>query len=195
MLEVVAFDLMDTVVRDPFRQALVAATDRPLDEVIALRDPDAWHRFERGEVSEQEYFSSYAGLHFNVAVFQRIRREGYVMLPGMRQLLADLAGHVVRATATNYPVWVEELTSGLLAGLFDQVIASHHLGVCKPDRAFYERLCCVLGTGPHRVLLVDDREENVAGALTAGLQAHLFRGEADLRDRLRSEGLSIQIGR
>lgn len=191
MLDVVAFDLMDTVVRDPFRQALLAAAGRRLEEVIALRDPDAWHRFERGEVSEQEYFSSYADLPFDVDVFQRVRRGGYVVLPGMRKLLDDLDGHTVRATASNYPVWVEELASGLLAGLFDQVIASHHLGARKPDPAFFERLCGALGTGACRVLLVDDREENVAGALTAGLQAHLFLGAADLRERLRREGLPI----
>ncbi len=191
MLEVVAFDLMDTVVRDPFRQALVAAAGRPLDEVLALRDLEAWHRFERGEVSEQEYFSSYAGLHLDVEAFQRVRRGGYVVLPGMRRLLDDLAGHVVRATATNYPVWVEELTTGLLAGLFDQVVASHHLGVRKPDRAFFERLCRALGTGAHRVLLVDDRAENVAGARSAGLATHLFQGAGDLRERLRREGLPV----
>ncbi|MDP8962303.1 MAG: HAD-IA family hydrolase [Actinomycetota bacterium] len=191
MIDVVAFDLMDTVVRDPFRDALVAAVGRPLAEVLALRDRDAWHRFERGEVSEQEYFSSYERLHLDVDVFQRVRRGGYVVLPGMRQLLGDLAGHVLRATATNYPVWVEELATGLLAGLFDQVIASHHLGVRKPERAFFERLCRAVGTDAGSVLLVDDRMENVAGARAAGLHAHPFLGAADLRDRLRREGLPV----
>lgn len=190
MLDVVAFDLMDTVVRDPFRRAINAASDRALDEVLELREPEAWHRFERGELSEREYFSSYHGT-LDIDVFQRARRNGYVLLPGMRQLLDELAGHVVRATATNYPVWVEELATGLLVGLFDRVVASHHLGVRKPEAAFFERLCGVLDTSAEKVLLVDDRRENVEGACDAGLRAHLFRGAADLRDRLRSEGLPV----
>lgn len=191
MLDVVAFDLMETVVRDPFRQALVAAAGRPFADVVSRRDPAAWHRFERGELSEQEYFSSYDGLELDVDVFHRVRRRGYILLPGMRKLLGDLGGHVTRATATNYPVWVQELADGLLAGLFDRVISSHHLGVRKPERAFFERLCSVLDTDAGRVLLVDDRSENVEGARAAGLRAHLFRGATDLRDRLRREGLPL----
>ncbi len=191
MLDVIAFDLMDTVVRDPIRQALVAAAGRPFEEVVSRRDPAAWERFERGELSEQEYFSSYEGVELDVDVFHRIRRGGYVVLPGMRQLLVNLEGHVKRATATNYPIWVEELVNGLLAGLFDRVVASHQLGVRKPEPAFFERLCGELDSDASRVLLVDDRTENVEGARAAGLRAHLFRGATDLRGRLRREGLSV----
>lgn len=188
MLEVVAFDLMDTVVHDPFREALAEASGRPFGEVISRRDPAAWHRFERGELSEQEYFASF-DLDLDINVFHRVRLRGYAMLPGMRRLLNDLDGRVTRATATNYPVWVEELTEGLLAGLFDEVIASHHLEVRKPQRAFFERLCGRLDTPPSRVLLVDDRADNVEGARAAGLRAHLFLGATDLRERLIREGL------
>lgn len=191
MLDAVAFDLMDTVVRDPFRQALMAATGRPLAEVLAQKDPDAWPRFERGELSEEEYFSSYGAFDLDVDAFHRVRRDGYVLLPGMRELLGDLAGRVVRVTATNYPVWVEELAAGLLAGLFDRVVASHQLGVRKPERAFFERLCGVLDAEAGSVLLVDDRVENVEGARAAGLRAHRFAGATDLRNRLRREGLPI----
>ncbi len=191
MLEVVAFDLMDTVVRDPFREALSAAADMPFAEVISRKDPVAWHRFERGELSEREYFASYDGLELDVEVFHRVRRSGYVVLPGMRKLLADLDGHVTRATATNYPVWVADLCERLLAGLFDRVVGSHLLGVRKPEAAFFERLCRVLDADAGRVLLVDDRIENVDGARAAGLRAHLFLGTPDLRDRLRREGLPV----
>lgn len=190
MLDVVAFDLMDTVVRDPFREALMEASGRPFEEVIARRTPGAWHRFERGELSEQEYFASYH-LDLDVEAFQRVRRRGYCLLPGMRVLLNALGGHVTRATATNYPLWVEELADGLLAGLFDRVIASHHLGVRKPERVFFERLCASLDTEADRILLVDDRIENVEGARGAGLRAHLFLDATDLTDRLLREGIPL----
>ncbi len=190
VLDVVAFDLMDTVVHDPFREALTEACGRTFDEAISRSVPVAWQRFERGELSEQEYFASY-DLDLDTDAFHRVRRRGYAMLPGMRRLLSDLAGHVTRATATNYPVWVEELTEGLLAGLFDQVVASHHLAVRKPQRAFFERLCGTLDKQASRVLLVDDRIENVEGARAAGMRAHLFLGETDLRERLLREGLPL----
>ncbi len=190
MLDAIAFDLMDTVVRDPFRQALTEAAGCPFREAISRADPDAWHSFERGELSESEYFASF-DLDLDVVAFQRVRRRGYTLLPGIRRLLGDLEGCVTRVTASNYPVWVEELAEGLLAGLFDRVIASHHLGARKPERDFFERLCGMLDMDPARVLLVDDRVANVEGARAAGLRAHLFRGAADLRDCLRREGLRL----
>lgn len=180
---------MDTVLRDPFRDALTAATGRPAEEVLAGRDPTAWLRFERGELTEAQYFDAYASLGLDVEVFQRVRRAGYAFLPGMRQLLRGLAGVVVRAAATNYPVWVDELASGLLAGCFDVVVSSHRLGVRKPDPRFFERLCADVEASPGDVLLVDDRRENVDGARAAGLQGHLFTSAEQLRRLLAALGV------
>lgn len=190
-LEVVAFDLMDTVIRDPFREALTAGTGLPLEEVLRRKDPGAWPAFERGELTEEEYFATYGDLPFDPEAFHEARQSGYRWLPGMRELLADLDGRVIRATASNYPVWIEELAETWLEGCFDVILASHHLGARKPDPPFYERLCAELAVGPDDVLLVDDREANIEGALRAGLRAHRFTTSDDLRGRLRAEGIAV----
>lgn len=187
----VAFDLMDTVVRDPYREALRAGTGMEPSELFATRDLSAWPAFERGELTEREYFDTYGDIEVDVDAFHRARREGYAWIPGMRELLVDLEGRVARVAASNYPVWVEELADGMLAGLFEQVLASHHLGVRKPDPAFYERLCARLDRAPDDVLFVDDREDNVDAATDAGLHGHLFAGADDLRERIRREGVDV----
>lgn len=188
-LRSVAFDLMDTVVRDPYREALRAGTGMELRELFANRDRSAWPAFERGELTEEEYFATYGDLEVDVDAFHRARRDGYAWMPGMRELLHDLDGRVQRVAASNYPVWIEELADGMLVGLFEEVLASHHLGVRKPDPAFYERLCGRIDREPDEVLFVDDREDNVEAAVDAGLRAHLFAGADDLRERLRREGV------
>lgn len=190
-VEVVAFDLMDTVVRDPFVTALAAATGRPAAEVLAHRQPGVWPAFERGELTETEYFASYRGVDVDVEVFHQVRRDGYAFVEGMADLLDELAGQVRRVGASNYPVWVEELTAGLLAGRVEEVVASCHLAARKPSRAFFVRLCAELEVAGQAVLLVDDRAENVTGARAAGLRAHRFAGWRDLRCRLRREGLAV----
>lgn len=190
-LVAVAFDLMDTVVHDPFREAITAATDMPVEEVLTGKDADAWPRFERGELTEEEYFASYHDLPVDCTAFNRTRRAGYRWVEGMVELLDALAGQVIRAAASNYPVWIEELAVGLLAGRFDRIIASHHLGVRKPDPVFYQRLCAALEADPPDVLLVDDRPVNVEGALAVGLRAHRFTGADDLRRRIRAEGVDV----
>ncbi len=190
-VQVVALDLMDTVVRDPFREALEAATGRPADEALRHREPRSWSRFERAELTEQEFFTTFQHVDFDVAAFHAARRDGYRWMPGMPALLDDLGGRAVRAVASNYPVWIEELAQGLLRGRFEHVVASHHLGVRKPERAFYERFCDRIGADAGGVIFIDDREENVEGALAAGLRAHLFTDAGDVRARLRQEGMDM----
>ena len=191
-VEAVAFDLMDTVVRDPFREALEGATGRPLAEVFAARPHEGYHRLEVGELTEDEYWASYASpVTVDVATFHRLRRAGYAWMPGMRELLDDLEGVVVRAIASNYPAWIDELASDTLAGRFELVFASIHCGVRKPDPRFFLMLADRLELPPASVLLVDDRDDNVAGALAAGMKAHRFEGVEGVRARLREEQVAL----
>ncbi|MFP4233560.1 MAG: HAD-IA family hydrolase [Nitriliruptoraceae bacterium] len=184
MIRAIAFDVMDTLLYDPYREALQAALgERPLTELRARRDPELYPAFERGEVTEEEYWAGHraVGLELDPVAFHRVRRAGLRWLPGMRELLVGLAGQVHRVGASNYPVWIEELETGLLAGHLDQVLASHHLGVRKPDPAFYARLLDRLALPAGEVAFVDDREENVAAARAAGLVALRFEGAVGVR--------------
>jgi FMN phosphatase YigB (HAD superfamily) len=192
-IRAVALDLMDTVIRDPFREALRAATGLPLAELLERRDPGAWPAFERGELTEEEFVATYtrSGVPFDVEAFHRARRSGYGMLEGMAPLLDDLAGAVRLVAATNYPVWVDEVIDRFLAGRLDAVVASCEIGVRKPDRGFFAELITVTGEPADRILFVDDRQQNVVAARNVGLRAHRFASADELRDRLRSEGVVI----
>lgn len=195
-VRVAAFDLMDTVLRNPFREALEAATGRPLAELFARRDPAVYPAFERGEVDEAAYWAHYAeaGIDVDPEVFHRLRREGTTFLPGMAELLDDLDGVLVRVAASNYPVWIEELTELHLGERFERVFASHHLGVRKPDVAFFTRLVEDLGVAADEVLFVDDLQDNVDGAERAGLRAHRFRGADGVRRWLVEHGVPVGVG-
>lgn len=179
MIQVVAFDVMDTLLTDPFRAALEAGTGLTLAELLTRRDPAVYPAFERGELSEEDYWAHHAALGVEVdpAAFHAVRRAGTRWLPGMAALLADLEGRVRRVGASNYPVWIEELIAGPLAGQLDEVLASHHLGARKPDHAFYDRLLERLGCAPAEVAFVDDREVNVVAAREVGLAAYLVVGD------------------
>lgn len=183
MIRAVAFDLMDTVVVDPYQDALRAATGREPAELFALRDPELYPALERGEISEQAYWGHYAslGLAVDPERFHAVRRERTRWLPGLPELLDELEGRVLRVTASNYPHWVEDLADALLGARFDRVLASCHLGARKPDPAFYRRLLDRLDLAAAQVAFVDDRERNVAAARDAGMPAHRFEGAAGLR--------------
>jgi HAD superfamily hydrolase (TIGR01509 family) len=203
VIRVVAFDVMDTLLTDPFRAALEAATGLTLAELMARRDPGVYPAFERGELSEEAYWEHHAALGVEVdpVAFHTARRAGTRWLPGMAALLADLEGRVRRVGASNYPVWIEELIAGPLAGHLDEVIASHHLGARKPDHLFYERLLDRLGHPAAEVAFIDDREVNVVAAREVGLPAYHVVGDgldaaAGVRRWLIARGVPIarQLG-
>lgn len=187
---------MDTVVRDPFREALRAATGLPLEELFARRPPNVYPAFERDELDEAAYWAMYddLGVEVDPSEFHRVRLEGTRFLDGMAELLDDLDGRVVRATASNYPRWIDDLADTLLAGRFDEIVASCHLGARKPETAFYERLLERLACGPDEVLFVDDREVNVEGAREAGIAAHQFEDAAGVRAFLDDHGVAVASG-
>ena len=200
MIRAVAFDVMDTLLSDPFRAALEAGTGLTFAELMERRDPTVYPAFERGEVSESAYWSHHAALGVDVdpSAFHAVRRAGTRWLPGMEVLLRDLDGVVLRVGASNYPVWIEELTLGPLAGRLDRVLASCHLGARKPDAEFYERLLVRIGHRAAEVAFVDDREVNVAAARAVGMPAHLVEGEgqaAAARVRSYLADLGVRIAR
>lgn len=61
----------------------------------------------------------------------------------------------------------------------------------KPDEKIYRILIDRFGLDPARTFYTDDKEYNVDGARTVGLDAELFTSGADLRDQLRTRGLDI----
>ncbi len=190
-IQAVAFDVMDTLLSDPFREALFAATGLELAELARRRDPALYPAFERGELTEADYWAHHAtlGVEVDPEAFHRVRRAGTRWLEGMRELLLELEGRVLRVAASNYPVWIEELAAGPLAGVTDRVLASHHLGARKPDAAFYRALLERVDLDASVVAFVDDREENVVGATAVGMPAHHFTGASALRGWLAELGV------
>jgi HAD superfamily hydrolase (TIGR01509 family) len=66
------------------------------------------------------------------------------------------------------------------ADVFDDQFYSWELGVAKPDLDYFRAILDKIATVPERVLFLDDREDNISGALTAGLRAELFPRDGGL---------------
>lgn len=67
--------------------------------------------------------------------------------------------------------------------------SSCYLGMRKPEAAIYRRALDILGKPPERVLFIDDRAENAAGAAAAGMKTIRFAGAAQLRSELTDLGI------
>ena len=197
MLRVVLFDLMDTVLHDPYREALEAGCGMPLEELMAHRAPGAWPAFERGEIDEAAFAAGFyadpaAGRTFDLDAFTRVRQAGYRFVDGMPDLLEDLAGVVERWVASNYPIWIRELAARFgFDRFFEGVVASSDLGVRKPDPEFFRGVLARTGHQAGECLFVDDRDDNIRAAAACGMAVHRFTGAGPLRAALRASGLAV----
>ncbi len=72
---------------------------------------------------------------------------------------------------------------------FQVALSSCYLGLCKPEPEIYRRALDILGRPAERILFIDDRPENVAGAEAAGMKAVRFEGADALRRTLASLGI------
>jgi HAD superfamily hydrolase (TIGR01509 family) len=195
-LRAIGFDLMDTVIRDPYREAIFAATGLKAHEAFRHNDKTCWPELEIGAIDEatfaRRYFAGAPQLRFDLDAFHRARKEGYAFLPGMRELLVALRGRVSRHLASNYPIWIDEVHATFgFDELFEGVHASCHLHVRKPAKEFYEKMLARMLTPAGECLFVDDRAVNCEAAERAGMKAHVFDGIDGLRERLRAEGVDV----
>jgi putative hydrolase of the HAD superfamily len=76
-----------------------------------------------------------------------------------------------------------------LYAYFDFAFSSCYLGLRKPEPAMYGRALDILGRPAERILFIDDRTENVAGAIESGMKAIRFEGADALRRELANLGV------
>jgi putative hydrolase of the HAD superfamily len=65
---------------------------------------------------------------------------------------------------------------------------SHRLGIAKPALEIYRHAADGLGVAPEEVLFVDDREENIAAARQAGMNAILYGDHAAFVTAMKDAG-------
>jgi 2-haloacid dehalogenase len=115
-------------------------------------------------------------------------------VPGTTELVTELhAAGVPQLGLTN---WSHELFPAAprlypVLGLLDDVVVSGTEKVAKPDPAIYEVAVARAGLPAADLVLVDDKEANVAAAIEFGLDGIVFTGADDLRTALRERGLPV----
>jgi putative hydrolase of the HAD superfamily len=96
----------------------------------------------------------------------------------VRPAIAAARAHGLRvAVVSNWDVSLHEVLERLgIAALLDGILTSAEAGVRKPAPAIFTRALRIVGAPPSQALHVGDRpEEDVAGALAAGITPVLLR--------------------
>jgi putative hydrolase of the HAD superfamily len=92
----------------------------------------------------------------------------------------------------------DAMTAGLLGkfnwiSAFDHCTWSYSLKLAKPEPAIYCHAAEGLGTPPANILFIDDREENIAAAISTGMQAIQYGDHAIFEHEMQARGLSYLL--
>jgi putative hydrolase of the HAD superfamily len=155
-------------------------------EARHLKANDAW---ERDAITARQYLDAtvfYELRSFTYGNFLQAMFAVSAPLPnGALGILQELAasGKYMLGTLNNEARETNEyrLARYEISKCIDVAFSSCYVGLRKPEPAMYRRALDILGRPGDRVLFIDDRQENVAGAEAAGMKGLRFDGADRLR--------------
>ena len=157
------------------------------------------HDYDRGALTGDSYWRAVAGelgqpldsdrLHTLIAADielwtqpnqPMIRWAAALQATGIRTGILSNLGDAMEAGVRAACPWLDA---------FNHHTFSHRLGIAKPELAIYRHAAAGLGVAPSHVLFIDDREDNVAAACQAGMQAIRYTDHPGFLRALRDAGL------
>jgi FMN hydrolase / 5-amino-6-(5-phospho-D-ribitylamino)uracil phosphatase len=178
---VILWDLMDTLVRDPFFTHMAGFFGLTFEQLLREKHPTAWRDFELGHIDEHALYRSFFkdGRAIDGEGLKRCMGAAYAWIDGMDALVAELhARGVEMHLLSNYPPWYRLCVERLgIDRVVQPSFVSCHTGVRKPDAAAYLGACRAIGREPGECLFIDDRAQNCDAAALLGMPALRFEGD------------------
>jgi putative hydrolase of the HAD superfamily len=164
-----------------------------------IYDTDVYLRFERGEMTSQEFYEFFCdriGKRADYVAFRQAACDIFELNTTMVPIVAHLRASGLRLgilSNTNETHW-DFIVSGrytLFCNYFDCYALSFRVGELKPEPAIYRAAAELAQVSPQEIFFVDDREENVVGARDAGFDAVQYTTALELAEQLRRRGVRM----
>ncbi|MEX0781959.1 MAG: HAD-IA family hydrolase [Dehalococcoidia bacterium] len=177
------FDIGGVLTHSPVTRIMEFCREQaiPDDVRYAIFGPDdgPWSRFERSELSREEFALEFdahvtpCGTAARGVPFMEWFFQGFGERPEVVAVVKHLRGRVKLGAITNNVAREEPAqrrTSGVdLPSLFDVVVESAIEGMRKPDPRIYRLACERLGVEPPEAVFLDDLGSNLKGAKALGM--------------------------
>ncbi len=185
---IVLFDVMGTIVHDPFFWEVPEFFGLRLEQLLAQKHPTAWCEFEHGRMDEESYVRHFFsdGRTFDYDGLREAIQRAYYILDGMEEILKELKEQGVAMHAlSNYPTWYKWIEEKLkLSRFLEWTFVSCLTGFRKPALDTYEHAVKTLNVPASQCLFIDDRAQNCEASEKVGMSSILFRDAAQLRQKL-----------
>ncbi|KAL5712019.1 glucose-1-phosphatase [Ranunculus cassubicifolius] len=194
-LPILLFDIMDTIVRDPFYHDVPNFFRMSFKDLIDSKHPTAWAEFEKGLINEMElgkkFFLDCRPL--DMEGLKNCMKSGYTYIDGIEALLHNLKqnGYELHAF-TNYPEWYTMIEEKLrISNYLSWTFCSCNIGKRKPDADAYLDVLRYLEVDSSSCIFIDDRLVNVEAARNVGMAGIHFKNAAALEQELSVLGVEF----
>lgn len=175
MIKAIIFDCFGVLYTDPG----LGFYEREVKDFARLRRDilDIDKQFDYGIISDVEHdklISELTGLSYDF-VHENVRGEhvrNQRLLEYSQKLRLQYKVGMLSNIGTN-GMW-SFFSKEECRQYFDSVLLSSDVGIVKPSREIYEIIAERLGVAPNECVMVDDRQANIDGAYSAGMQGVLF---------------------
>jgi putative hydrolase of the HAD superfamily len=198
--DVILFDVGGVLLTNGWDHAERSAAARQFDlDLVGLeaRHAEMYPAWERGAITGKDYLTK---VIFNE---ERSFSRGafFSFMLGQSKWLPDGAIGILKEVAASKECMVGALNNEAretneyrfrefgLREYFSVALSSCYLGLRKPDTAIYNRALDIVGRPAERILFIDDRPENVAGAAGVGMKTIVFKGAESLKVELEKLGV------
>jgi FMN phosphatase YigB (HAD superfamily) len=201
-IEFVYFDLGNVIVNFDHeigcqKMAAVAGCTADLVRQVIF-DSDVQNAFETGTVDGPAFFENFCEqtdtrpdyddlyrasgdiFHLNAPILSIIAQLSFCRMP---------LGILSNTCVSHWDHCVRHYR--IVHELFSTHILSYESQSMKPDRKIYEDAIAAAGCAADAIFFTDDRPENVAGAIDAGIDAVLYTSAAALSEELRQRYLIL----
>ncbi len=163
-----------------------------LQELAALpQQGNAFAQHEVGQLSDEQYFDF-------IRQQMKLQTSDDEIQAGWNAMLGDRIEDtiaMIRQCNGKIPCYVFSNTNPShqakwsydnpdFNDLFNHIFVSSEIALRKPTVESYQYVCREIGLAPEKVMFFDDREDNIAGAQSAGLQTVLVRDSQDVAQAL-----------
>jgi len=166
-------------------------------EIVARFSPnDAWHRHERGEISDAEFFAGLRGaLGIGISDAEFLQGWNAIFTGEMPDIAAALARagqrlplYAFSNTNSAHVAHFSQAYADVL-GHFREIYLSNTMGLRKPEAAAFDHVVKAIGVPAPRIVFFDDSAENIKGARARGLTAVHVTAPDDVAKALAALGI------
>jgi len=190
----VVFDLGGVLLEWNPAKIVARAFDNPAEGQAVMREiflhPD-WLKFDSGQLTELQAIRLFARKtnrnEDQIRDLMAIYRDSLAPIPESVDFFYELKNSGLRlfcASNIHQSVFRDLAKRHTFLNDFDGVVTSGRIGILKPSPEFYEHLLAAHALNPAETAFVDDRADNVDGALRAGLHGIIFVNVTDCRHKL-----------